>query len=152
MNVPYTCPPKDASHSSFLYAGKIKVRYFLNRVVYIMNIALILINLTVTRHLLDMTVKKSSFLREGRGALIKGACYVRETTGPFFNISMPYFTENSCETDKPTVYNTLPMKSSIFFDIMQCSLKKVNKCFRETTTSLWSQRVNQTRQQLRITR
>jgi hypothetical protein len=30
MNVPYTTPLKDASQSSFVYAGKIKVRYFLN--------------------------------------------------------------------------------------------------------------------------
>jgi hypothetical protein len=30
MNGPYTTPPKDASQSSFVYAGKIEVRYFLN--------------------------------------------------------------------------------------------------------------------------
>jgi hypothetical protein len=30
MNVLYTPPLKDASQSSFVYAGKIKVRYFLN--------------------------------------------------------------------------------------------------------------------------
>jgi hypothetical protein len=30
MNVPYTTPLKDASQSSFVYVGKIKVRYFLN--------------------------------------------------------------------------------------------------------------------------
>jgi hypothetical protein len=30
MNVPYTTQLKDASQSSFVYAGKIKVRYFLN--------------------------------------------------------------------------------------------------------------------------
>jgi hypothetical protein len=32
MNVPYTTPLKDASQSSFVYAGKIKVRYFLNKI------------------------------------------------------------------------------------------------------------------------
>jgi hypothetical protein len=31
MTVPYTTPLKDVSQSSFVYAGKIKVRYFLNR-------------------------------------------------------------------------------------------------------------------------
>jgi hypothetical protein len=35
MNVPYTTPLKDASQSSFVYAGKIKVRYFLNSGLYI---------------------------------------------------------------------------------------------------------------------
>jgi hypothetical protein len=54
------------------------------------------------------------------------------TIGPFFNISKPRFTENVRETDKPTVYNTLPMKSFIFCDIMPSSLMKVNKCFRGT--------------------
>jgi hypothetical protein len=30
MNVPSTSPPKEASHASLVYAGKKKVRYFLN--------------------------------------------------------------------------------------------------------------------------
>jgi hypothetical protein len=34
MDVPYTTPLKDASQSSFVYAAKIKVRYFLNSVLY----------------------------------------------------------------------------------------------------------------------
>jgi hypothetical protein len=34
MNVPYTTPLQDASQSSFVYAGKIKVRYFLKSGLY----------------------------------------------------------------------------------------------------------------------